>query len=320
MLLVGVDIGGTKVAAGLVDGGGKLLFRTSLPSRARESFDASLSQIRRSIEESLREADRRGLNADGVGLCAAGPLDYERGLVMNPPNLPAWKEVPLAAIIGDAFDLEVRLENDANAAALAEMMWGAARGCGNVFFVTVGTGIGTALIVDGRLYRGRKGMAGEGGHMTVDSGASGAVCGCGNTGCIEALASGPAVERRAAEMIGGRETSLADLRAGGGGRITMEMIGEAAKGGDAFALELVEEMGRMLGVWLGGIINLLDPEVIVIGGGVSSVGKPLFGAVRASALRHTINPYAGEIPILPAALGADAGIYGGAALFAARDA
>ena len=151
--------------------------------------------------------------------------------------------------------------------------------------------------------------------MTVNFDAPGAACGCGNVGCIEAFASGPAVERRARGMIGGRETLLAGLCGGEADSLTMEMVGEAAKGGDALALDLVREMGRTLGIWLGGVVNLLDPEIIVIGGGVASTGEPLFRSIRESTLEHTLNPYAAEIPVVPAELGRMAGIYGGAALF-----
>ncbi|MDP8246754.1 MAG: ROK family protein [Candidatus Tritonobacter lacicola] len=315
MNLVGVDIGGTKIAAGLVGGKGDLMCQTRLPTLSRSGFKKSLAQIRTAIEEILKRAKSDSLSVGGIGICTAGPIDYDRGVVVNPPNLKGWKEVPLARIIGEKFGLEARLENDANAAALAEMRWGAARGYNNIFFVSIGTGIGTAIILNGRLYRGRRGMAGEGGHMVVNFDADGAGCGCGNTGCIESIASGPAAARRAGEIMRERPTLLNDLCGGNKEELTMVMIGRAAEDSDAVALEVIGEMGWHLGIWLGSIINLLDPEIIVVGGGVSMVGEPLFESIRGSALKHTINPYANEIPIVPASLGEDAGIYGGAALF-----
>ena len=315
MNFIGVDIGGTKVAAGLVSGKGDLIFKTRLPTYSHSGLQKSLAQIQKAIGEILTEAKKKGLSVRGIGICSAGPLDYEKGLIINAPNLEGWKVVPLASIISEAFGLKTRLENDANAGALAEMMWGAARGYKNIFLITLGTGIGTAIIIDGKLYRGRKGMAGEGGHMVINFDASDAVCGCGNIGCIEAYASGPSAARRARKLIKSKRTILIKLCEGDSEKLTMKMIGKAASMKDKTALEVIGEMGQILGIWLGSVVNLLDPEIIVIGGGVSLIGNPLFKAIRESALKHTINPYADEIPIVPAKLGEEAGIYGSAALF-----
>jgi len=215
---LGVDVGGTKVAAGLVNSTGEITRRTRVPMAAADT-EAGLAAVTSAIDSVRAEA-----NADlqsrslisGIGICAPGPLDPRSGVVINPPNLPGWRNFPLADLVSKAYSLPVRVDNDGNAAALAEALWGAGRGYGNVFYATIGTGIGTGMIFDGRIYHGRTGAAAEGGHMTIDY--RGPRCGCGKLGCIEALASGPAIARRASEQIaaGRRSAILEDA----GGRWT----------------------------------------------------------------------------------------------------
>ena len=195
--LIGVDVGGTKVAAGLVNAAGEITFQTRTPMAANDAA-AGLAAVISAID-AVRASSSSATDSpiSGIGICAPGPLDPRNGVVINPPNLPGWRNFPLAAEVSKVYKVPVRLDNDGNAAALAEALWGAGRGFRNVFCATIGTGIGTGIVFDGRIYHGRTGAAAEGGHNTIDY--RGPRCGCGKLGCIEALASGPAIARRAAE-------------------------------------------------------------------------------------------------------------------------
>jgi glucokinase len=207
----------------------------------------------------------------------------------------------------------VKVDNDANAAGLAETLWGSGRGYRNVFYATIGTGIGTAIVLDGRIFHGRTGAAGEGGHMSIDY--KGPRCGCGKLGCIEALAAGPAIARRArAKLEDGRASSLLDLAGGKLDRVTSEMVGVAAATGDAVASEILQETVALLAFWFGNIIDLLEPDVIIMGGGVSSMVKPYIGQLRDRLPGCCVNQRCKEIPLVMARYGEDAGIAGGAAL------
>lgn len=249
----------------------------------------------------------------GIGICAPGPLDPRTGTVINPPNLPGWRNFPLAAEISKTYSLPVRVDNDGNAAALAEALWGAGRGFRNVFCATIGTGIGTGIVFDGRIYHGRTGAAAEGGHNTIDY--RGPRCRCGKLGCIEILAAGPAIARRASEKIAkDRPSLILELAAGHPDRITSEMVGKAYAAGDLLAKEVLQETALLLTVWLGNIVDLLEPDVMIIGGGAGAMLQPFFGEIRERLPEWCINSHCQEIPLLPAHYGADAGIAGGAAL------
>ena len=311
--IIGVDVGGTKVAAGLVDSGGVITHQTRTPMAAADAA-AGLSAVRSAIDSVRAASDseiRRSISS--IGICAPGPLDPQTGVVINPPNLPGWRDFPLAAEISKAYRLPVRVDNDGNAAALAEALWGAGRGHRNIFYATIGTGIGTGIVFDGHIYHGRTGAAAEGGHMTIDY--RGPRCGCGKLGCIEALASGPAIARRASEKIAmGRRSSILERAGGHLDRITSEMVGEAYLAGDALATELSHETAGFLTVWLGNIVDLLEPDVMIVGGGVAATLRPLFAEISDGLQKWSVNSRCQEIPLVTAHYGADAGIAGGAAL------
>ena len=315
-LLLGVDIGGTKVAAGLVDESGGILQQTRGPMVANGTASEGLAAVISAIAELGRNFDgRSGLPAavGGIGLCAPGPLDPTRGVVINPPNLPCWRNYPLAEEVGKVFGVTVKVDNDANAAALAEARWGAGRGYRNVFYATLGTGIGTGIVFDGRIYHGRTGAAAEGGHVSIDY--RGPRCGCGKPGCIEVLASGPAIARRArAKLEQGRPSALLELCRGSLAELSSEMVGEAFAQGDVVAREVLLETVELLALWLGNMVDLLEPDVMVMGGGVAAMLSPLLGEMRNRLPSYCINSRCGEIPLLMARYGADAGIAGGAAL------
>jgi glucokinase len=312
---IGVDVGGTKVAAGLVNSTGEITHRVQFPMAAADAA-AGLAAVMSAID-SVRAAanpnpESPGL-ASGIGICAPGPLDPRTGIVINPPNLPGWRNFPLADLVSKAYRLPVRVDNDGNAAALAEALWGAGRGYRNIFCATIGTGIGTGIVFDGRIYHGRTGAAAEGGHTTIDY--RGPRCGCGKLGCIEALASGPAIARRASELIAaGRGSAILEQAGGHLDCITCEMVGRAYVAGDLLAKEILQETALFLTVWLGNIVDLLEPDVIIVGGGVASMLQPLFGEIRNQLPSWSVNSRCQEIPLVMAHYGADAGIAGGAAL------
>jgi len=310
-LYVGVDVGGTKVAAGLVDVDGRILSNIRVPMVSRSSAEAGLNAVLSAIAQATTGSDAIA----GIGICSPGPLDPFAGVVLNPPNLPCWRNFALAESVQKVYPVPVKVDNDANAAALAEARWGAARECKNVFYATIGTGIGTGIVFDEKIFHGRTGAAGEGGHNSVDY--RGPICACGKPGCIEVLASGNAIARRARERIAtGTSSTMLELAGGNVDAIRGETVGKAFLAGDPFAKELILETIEMLAVWFANMIDLLDPEVIVIGGGAATLYQPFYDQLRERIPQLAVNPRASEVPVLPAHYGAESGIAGGAALCA----
>jgi glucokinase len=311
--ILGVDIGGTKVAVGLVDPDGKILKQGRKPMMATGTAEAALQAVTDAID-SLSSSASGGV-FQSIGICAPGPLDPKTGVVLNPPNLTCWRNFPLADRIASKYRVPVKVDNDANAAALAETRWGAARGFRYVFYATIGTGIGTGIVFDGRIYHGNTGAAGEGGHMSIDY--HGPFCGCGKRGCIEALAAGPAIGARARAKLSAepsRHSSILDLAQGSVSSVTSELVGQAYIAGDPLAREILLETVELLTPWIGNIIDLLDPDVLVMGGGVAAMLKPFFDEIKNRLPTWCVHPRATDIPLLMAHYGADAGIAGGAAL------
>ncbi len=316
---VGVDVGGTKVAAGLVNAHGEILARTRRPMVADGDAAAGLNSVTGAIDALFAENPDARRTLHGIGICAPGPLDPHTGVVINPPNLKCWRNFPLAEEMSRRYGVAVRVDNDANAAALAEHLWGAGQGFKTVFYTCIGTGIGTGIVLDGRVYLGRTGAAAEGGHVSIDY--RGPRCGCGKRGCIEVLASGTAIARRAREKLAAEPARHSALRQLSGGKLEMinsEMVGQANTVGDALAAEILLETVELLAVWLGNLVDLLEPEVMIIGGGVAALLTPYFQDLRNRLARHCVNSRYAEIPLVPAYYGADSGIAGGAALCTGR--
>ncbi|HEV2396335.1 MAG TPA: ROK family protein [Candidatus Sulfotelmatobacter sp.] len=312
---LGVDIGGTKVAVGIVDRNGTILQQSRKPMIANGTAEAGLEAVVNAIDEAMDS--EAGKNVRGIGICAPGPLDPRTGVVLNPPNVPCWRNFPLAERITGRYKVPVKVDNDANAAALAETRWGAARGYRYVFYATLGTGIGTGIVFNGSIYHGNTGSAGEGGHVSIDYG--GPRCNCGKRGCIEILAAGPAIGARARKKLAAnpsQHSAILDLANGDMSAVTSEKVGQAFKTGDATAREVLSETAELLTVWFGNIIDLFDPDVIVIGGGVASMLQPFYADIKAGLPKWCVNPRPNDIPLVIAHYGADAGIAGGAALCA----
>ncbi|HUS05722.1 MAG TPA: ROK family protein [Bryobacteraceae bacterium] len=276
MPVIGVDIGGTKIACARISTELEIIASSTLPTLASEGYEASLAQVFRAVDACLTD------DTAAIGICAPGPLNPKTGVILNPPNLPGWSNVPLADIVRQRYGLRCAVENDANAAGLAEALFGAARGCASVVYVTLSTGIGAGLIFNGKIHHGKNGAAAEGGHVSIDY-RSKSICKCGTPGCIEALASGSAL---------------------------------AARGLNPAALDAAQlnELATMLGAWLGSLVSLIDPDVIVVGGGLSQIGDPLFTRLRRIVPTRTINQFAPETPIVPAKLAAHAGVFGAASV------
>jgi len=313
-VVLGVDIGGTKVAVGLVDHNGKILAQGRKPMIANGTPEAAFEAVTSAIDSMMSKASG---SIQSIGICAPGPLDPKTGVVLNPPNLPAWRDFPLADKIRAKYRVPVKVDNDANAAALAETRWGAARGFHYVFYATIGTGIGTGIVFDGIIYHGNTGSAGEGGHVSIDY--RGPVCHCGKRGCIEILASGTAIGVRARAKLAAepsRHSAILDLAKGDIASVTSEKVAQAYTQGDPLAREILLETVEVLIPWFGNIIDLLDPDVLVIGGGVAAMLQPFFEEIKSRLPAWCVNPRASEIPLVMAHYGADAGIAGGAALCA----
>jgi len=284
---------------------------------SREDGAAGLRAVEKAIDAAFAAAPARKDSVAGIGIISPGPVDPLQGLVVNPGNLPCWRNYPLVAEITKSRGLPTVLDNDANAAALAEAQWGAAAGYSSVFYVTIGTGIGTGIVLNGSIYHGRTGAAGEGGHVSIDY--HGPLCPCGKRGCIEVLTAGPAVARRARARLeaGGVETTTLLTLAGGNPlAVTAELVATAWRGGDPLATTILEETSDLLAIWLGNMIDLFDPEVIVVGGGMSELIVGWSGRIRQQIPKWTVNSRCGETPFVRAQYGEDSGIVGAAALCA----
>ena len=309
---IGVDVGGTKVAAGFVDAHGQIHQHTRVPMNPYGTAEEGLAAVTGAIDELLKLAAETNSSARRIGICAPGPLDPHTGMVLNPPNVTCWRNYPLASEIRRRYGGSVKLENDAKSAGLAEALWGAGRGSRNVFYTCIGTGIGAGILFDGRIYHGRTGAADEAGHLVIDY--HGPLCGCGKRGCIEALASGTAIAKKARARLAEGNSAMLELAGGNIDAVTSEIVGRAYAAGDLLAKEILLETVNLLTIWLGNIVDLLEPDVIIIGGGVAAMLNPFLGTIHDQLPSWSLNKRCLEIPIVPARYGAEAGIAGGAAL------
>ena len=301
--VAGIDIGGTKIAVALAAPGGRVISSTRFRTRVEAGPHAVLEDAVAEIKRMLGAAGTK-LTAIGVG--CGGPLDRQKGLILSPPNLPGWDEFPIMSLLEERLGAPVRLDNDANAAALGERAYGAGRGLDDLVYNTISTGIGGGLIVGGKIVHGVGDGAGEVGHMTVLP--DGPPCGCGARGCLEAICSGTSIARRAREKLrAGASSSLSSL---GADAVTARAVAEAARNGDPLATEVWEETVHYLAVGVGNLFNVLAPEAVILGGGVSTAGEQLFEPLRRSVRGRVKMLPAEKISVVQAALGGDSGIYG----------
>ncbi|MBA3658551.1 MAG: ROK family protein [Gemmatimonadales bacterium] len=314
--VLGIDIGGTNLVVGSVaEDGSALHALASEPTHAETGagavVDRLVSMAERAIQATLREEP--GAEIIGLGVGAPGPLDTKSGVVLLTPNL-GWVNLPLRDIIHDRLHLPAALDNDANCAVLGEWWVGAARGTRNAIGVTIGTGIGGGLILEGKLYHGASDCAGEIGHTTIDT--EGRRCKCGNYGCLEAYTSGPNIALRAVEAIeAGAETRLGSYVDGDLTRVTAQTVYQAANDGDELALEVVTDTARFLGAGIANLVNVFNPEAVVICGGVTLAGDHLFVPLRREVTRRAFKPAVNACRIVPCELVGTAGVYGAAKVF-----
>ncbi|MEE8389501.1 MAG: ROK family protein [Anaerolineae bacterium] len=310
--IVGIDLGGTKISTALADGTGKIIAHDYRETHAIEGPEAVIGRMLDAARRVMAQAEVKATGVAAVGIGAPGPLDVEAGVVVSPPNLPGWERVFLKRRIEAELGITTFLDNDANAAALGEHRFGAGRGTEHVIYVTVSTGIGGGLILGGKLYHGG-GMAGEIGHVTVVP--YGPLCGCGNRGCLEALASGTAIAREARERVArGVPTLMADLAGGDLECITAKLVAEAANRGDAEAQHILTKAMDYLGIGMANLVNLFNPQLIVIGGGLTNIGEALFEPVRRGIDRHAFPIPAQAVRVVRAELGDNAGVLGAVAV------
>ena len=302
------DLGGTQIRVALVDRQGGILERHAIPTLAQRPRDEVVQRFVGALKNVAETVEASELS--GVGVSLASPTDPETGVMYNPPNLPGWDGFSLKPVIEAEFSLRASCANDATLAALAEQKYGAGRGYKHLIYMTVSTGIGSGIVIDGKLYTGRSGFAGEIGHLTVDR--NGPLCNCGNLGCLEAVASGTAVARMARERIAAGESSvLADVARNQPDDLDARKVAEAARSGDALASSIMDEVGVSLGC---GVVSLFDPEVIVIGGGLSRSLDLLQPGITGEIEAHAMAQHRGRKPIAKSELGDDVGLLGAAGL------
>jgi len=311
-LAIGIDLGGTAIKAGVVSHDGQILGRGQRATEAARGVERVLANCVQAAADALADANVVPAQVAGVGVGAPGICDALRGVVIRAGNI-RWENVAVAPILGARLGLPVWLENDANCAALGEQWCGAARGSSHVILITLGTGVGGGLILDGRIYGGSSGWAGELGHMPVVPG--GQPCSCGRLGCLETVASAAAMGaagRRAVEL--GRSPAMARIAAEQGGRVDARVVIRAAREGDEAARTILNEAGHYLGLASAALISVLNPELIVVGGGGSYAGEFVLEPMRRTIARCAMPQPARLVRVVQAALGNDAGLIGAASL------
>ena len=307
--IIVMDMGGTQLRFALFDEEYRIVERRAEPTRPEQGSQRVLDRI---VDRMRTLGEQAGWDrVRAVGVSAPGPLDPFRGVILQAPNLPGWRDVPVADHLRQALGCPAFVGNDANLAALAEQRRGAGQGWADVTYVTVSTGIGGGVISDGRLVLGRHGLAGEVGHITLDP--QGPLCNCGNHGCLEALASGTAIARRAREVVqAGAKTLIAELAGGDLERITARLVHEAADRGDVVAVDLFRQAGRYLGIGVATLMYLFNPAMVIVGGSVAKAGHLLFVPMQATIRERIYPAYWQDCPVVEAALGDDVGLIGAA--------
>lgn len=309
---IGIDVGGTNVKIALVDSNGKIGYSNTIPTRAEMGYEYTINNMKQAIRDLLAETKLSAKDIEGIGFGLPGQVDFKSGIVRLITNIPGWVEIPLAKMIEDEFRIPTRIDNDVRCAALGELNFGAGKGCENLICITVGTGIGSGLIVNGKLVRGAANAAGEIGHIKLQM-HDGPICGCGDTGCMEAFASGPAIVAMAEDYIkGGKSTKFREMA--NGNDITPFIVAEAAKAGDAVAKRIFTRMGEYIGIGMASVVNLLNPERIIVGGGVADAGDILMTPLKETIKKRAMKIAGETVEVVPAQLGNTAGVIGASLL------
>lgn len=307
---LGVDLGGTSIKLGIVSDLGVILSKMSIPSNAELGPDQVISQIKKGIKQILSQ---KKIKIKGIGIGAPGVINISKGTVEYPPNFPGWGRIKLGKIIQKEFKQKTYIENDANAAAIGEYIFGAGKKYNSFVMITLGTGVGGGVIINKKIYRGEFGAAGELGHISIDY--KGPKCKCGSVGCIEAYVGNNYLKKRVIkELQENQDSKILSLVNNEADQITPRVIQEAMEKGDEFAKSVVENMGVQIGAVLTSVSNLLDISTFIIGGGVSGFGKPLFNKIQKTIVERVFIPTKKRVSVLPAKLKNDAGIKGASAL------
>jgi len=312
--VLAVDLGGTKIIAAIISDKGQVMAREYYLTLAEEGPQSVIDRILSAIDHILGSVNLDLSKLHSISLAAAGTIDLDKGLVTLSPNLPGWCNIPLRDIVKEKYRVDTFLINDASAAALGEHHFGAGRGVNNLVLLTLGTGIGGGIIINGELYSGPCGSAGEIGHTTID--VNGPRCGCGNVGCLEMLASGTAIAQEAVRRISqGERSSLTKILDGKVANITAKEVSLAAQNGDSLALAVISQAATYLGVAMVNLVNIFNPEMIIIGGGMAQMGDFLLNTARQVVKERAFPLSAQAVRIVTAQLGDNAGVLG-AAVFA----
>ncbi len=307
---IGVDLGGTNIKIGIVSQKGKIVKKISLLTKVEEGPEKVISQILKGIDEILNKNKKE---IQGIGIGSPGTVTPKKGTVQNPPNFPGWGKVNLGKRISKKSKYDVFVDNDANAAAIGEMIFGAGKRLDSFIMVTLGTGVGGGIIFKRKLFRGEFGAAGEIGHMTIDY--KGTKCNCGSLGCIEAyVGNNYLVEWVKKQLKNHKDSKIWELINNDLSQLSPKIIDEAANSGDEFAAQVIGELGKYLGSALASASNLLDISTFIIGGGVAGFGEPLFNAMHDTAKERVLTPLRNRVKVIPAKLKNDAGIKGASAL------
>ena len=307
---IGVDLGGTNIKIGIVTDKGKLIKKTSVKTEAEAGPKKVISNIQKGIEEILIQNKYK---IQGIGIGCPGVVSTKKGIVESAPNLPGWKNIKLGPIIKNKFDYKIHLENDANAAAIGELIFGAGKKLESFIMVTLGTGVGGGIVFNKKIFRGEFGAAGEIGHISID--VNGPDCNCGSTGCIEAYAGNSYLkEQIRSELKDYPDSKVWKLLQNDLANVSPRIIQAAAEKKDAYAIFVIERMGKQLGAALASLSNLLDISTFIIGGGVAGFGKPLFDSTRKTIAQRVLLPLRQRVLVIPAMLQNEAGIKGASSL------
>lgn len=305
--VIGVDLGGTKISTAISTIEGNMLANVVLPTKAEEGEAAVLGRIMQSIDEVIIGSSISIAEVEAIGIGSPGPLDAKKGIIITTPNLP-FKDYNLVQPLKEKYNIPVYLDNDANAAAIGEYMFGAGKGKESIVYFTVSTGVGGGAVLDGKVYRGHTSNALEIGHTTVDP--NGPRCNCGNLGCLEAMSSGTAIAKKGKEAVSTNvETSLKKYDT-----VTSYEVFKEAEAGDEVAKDIMDNALTYLGIGVANAIATFDPEMIIIGGGVSKAGDIVFNTVKKVVNKRCFKSMAESCEIVPAGLGSDAGVVGAVAL------
>ena len=300
--VVGIDIGGTKLATVVADEGGNVLQKVRKPTESEKGPQHAVQLILNMVDEVLDLARLRRADISGIGVSCGGPLDTKTGIIYSPPNLPGWDALPLKEMIESEFHIPTIIENDANAGALAEARFGGGRGYDYVLYMTMSTGIGGGIVANGEIYHGANDSAGEVGHQILLP--DGPLCGCGQYGCLEALCSGPSIARRAQEAVADQpHTRILVLADGQIDRVRSEHVLQAAREGDAVAVALVEETAYYMGWGIANLVNILNPQIVLLGTIAVAAGDLLLDPIRRTVTKMAMQRPVETVKIMPAELG-----------------